>query len=540
LKRAPRIRILHASLLAACLLGCRSLPKDAGTITVILESSPNNLDLRQGTDAQSERVGGLIFDALVKKDAQANLQPWLATRWEQPDPLTWIFHLREGVRFHDGRPLEAADVAWTIESLIDPSLTAKLPGGALISAKSGDFAAVARADATDPATVVVHLKRPDPSLLFHLSDGLFGVVPRGSGKDFGLHPIGSGPFRFISQVQDKEVVLERNTLERNPIAWSPATNPPTAPPNPHPIDKIVFTVVPDSITAALELQKGSADSATNVLTLDQIYSLRNAPNLSTESGPGSSVYYLNFNAADQLLRDKRVRQAIALAMDRPAIVEALWRGHARLAAGSLLPPGNWAAAPPESLAQYPHDPARAQALLAAAGYPAAPDGVRIHLTLKTSTDETTRLLAAVLQQQLRSAGIALTIRSAEFGTFYADVTHGAFQMYILKWIGSNEDPDIFRYMYSSAAFPPKGANRGHYVNPLVDALLAQAAAETDLQQRRAAYLEIQKILSDELPSIPLWFPDNEVVHTRRIQGIYTFGSGNFEYLRTATVARPAK
>ena len=100
------------------------------------------------------------------------------------------------------------------------------------------------------------------------------------------------------------------------------------------------------------------------------------------------------------------------------------------------------------------------------------------LTLKISTDETTRLLAAVMQQQMRAAGIALTIRSAEFGTFYSDVTRGAFQMYVLKWVGSNEDPDIFRYMYSSASFPPKGANRGHYVNAAVDALLAQAAAET--------------------------------------------------------------
>jgi peptide/nickel transport system substrate-binding protein len=266
-----------------------------------------------------------------------------------------------------------------------------------------------------------------------------------------------------------------------------------------------------------------------------VYALRNSPGIETASGTGSNVWYLNFNVEDPLLRDKRVRQAVALAMDKPAIVAALWRGHARLA-DSLLPPGHWAAASEAELAQYPHDPARAAALLQAAGFTAGNDGIRLRLTLKISTDETTRLLAAVLQQQMRAAGIALNIRSAEFGTFYADVTKGAFQMYVLKWVGSNEDPDIFRYMYSSASFPPKGANRVHYVNPRIDALLAKAAAETGPAQevqarRRAEYVEVQKILAEEMPSIPLWYPDNEVLHTRRLQRVVSQGDGNFDFLR---------
>lgn len=518
-------------LVFALLLGCHGSPPPPGTIVVILESSPNNLDPRVGTDAQSERIGPLIFDALVKKDSHYNLAPWLATSWEQPDPLTWVFHLRDGVRFQedspdgspDGRPLEAADVVWTIESLIDPKLIG------LISAKSGSFAAVDRAEARDRLTVVVHMKRPDPELLFNLSDGLFGVVPRGAGSDFGLHPIGSGPYRFVSQLQDKEVVLERA-----PGAWS--AHLPTGGQTPDPeIQRVQFNVVPDTITSALELQKGSADAASNVLTPDMVYALRDAPGIQTASGPGSNVWYLNFNVADPVLRDKRVRQAVALAIDRPAITNALWRGHARLAQ-TLLPPGQWAAAGDSALTQYPHDPARAAALLQAAGLPAGSDGVRLHLTLKISTDETARLLAVVLQQQLRAAGIALNIRAAEFGTFYADVTKGEFQMYVLKWVGSNDDPDIFRYMYSSASFPPRGANRGHYANARVDALLARAATETGSAQevqarRRAEYVEVQQILADELPSIPLWYPDNEVVHSQRLRGIISQSDGNFDFLR---------
>jgi peptide/nickel transport system substrate-binding protein len=251
------------------------------------------------------------------------------------------------------------------------------------------------------------------------------------------------------------------------------------------------------------------------------------------------VWYLNFNVRAGALRDKRVRQAVALAIDRPAIVASLWRGHAR-PAESLLPEGHWAAATHEELAQYPHDPARAQALLEAAGYRAGRDGVRVRLELKVSTEEESRLLAAVLQQQLRAAGMEVTIRSAEFGTFYSDVTKGAFEMYVLKWVGSNEDPDIFRYMYSSGSFPPKGANRGHYVNAQVDALLAKAAEETGpaaevLARRRAEYIEVEKILAEEMPSVPLWYPDSEVVHTTRLEGIRARGDGSFDFLRDARV-----
>jgi peptide/nickel transport system substrate-binding protein len=481
---------------------------EPGTVVVIIDSSPNSLDLRVGTDAQSERIGSLIFDSLVRKDEHFQMQPWLATRWEQPDPLTLIFHLRDGVRFHNGQPLEAEDVVWTINSLRD---------GTLITSKSGAFAAVVETTVLDRLTVALHLSRPDASLLFNLSDGLFGVVPRGSGKDLGSHPIGSGPYRFVSATEDKEVVLDRN-----PGYWA-------GPPR---IERVRFPVIPDAVTVALEMQKGSADVASNELTLDMVHALEGARDLEIERGPGSPVMYLNFNVTSGPLRDKRVRQAIACAIDRQAIVHALWRDQARLAS-SLLPPSHWAAAAPAELAQYPHDVARARALLDAASYKPDAHGVRLHLEMKTSTDETTRLLATVLQQQLAAAGIALTLRSAEFGTFYADVTRGAFQMYALRWIGSNEDPDIFRYAYGSDRFPPRGGNRGHYSNPRVDAMLTAAASTADEGVRRAAYLGVQQILAEELPSIPLWYPNNEIVHTARVQGIVPRGSGSFDFLREA-------
>jgi peptide/nickel transport system substrate-binding protein len=507
------------TLLLSCGLsiGCSKTAKAPGSVVMIIESSPNNLDPRQGTDAQSERVGGQIFDALVKKDEHYELRPWLATRWEQPDALTWVFHLRDNVKFHDGRPLEAEDVAYTIESLID---------GSLVTAKSGSFAAVDHVEVKDRLTAVVYMKRPDAGLLFNMSDGLFGVVPRGSGRDLGLHPVGSGPFRFVSAVQDKEVVVERNH------GYWAGLPPETV--GAKRIEQIRFQVVPDTITSALELKKGSADLASNVVTLDMVHTLQAEPNLKVESGPGSPVVYVTFNVTDSLLKDKRVRQAIACATDRQAIVDAIWRGHAQLA-DTLLPTEHWAAATNDELAQYPHDVTRAQRLLEEAGFPAGKDGVRMRLTMKTSTDETIRLMAAVLQQQLRAAGIALEIRSAEFGTFYADVTKGAFQIYALRWIGSNEDPDIFRYAYGSGSFPPKGGNRGRYSNPRVDALLAEASTSTDRIARKKDYVEVQKILSEELPGIPLWYPNNEVVHARRIINVTPRPSGSFDFLQEAEV-----
>ena len=512
-------RLVMAMLLAIALTSltaCSPSAKDPHTLTFLIESSPNNLDLRQGTDAQSERIGALIYDSLVRKDKNFNLQPWLATSWQRPDPLTWIFHLRPNVRFHDNHPLTSADVAWSIRSMTN---------GTLITAKGGAFADITDLDTPDPLTLIVHTRTPLASLLFNLSDGLFGVVESGAARDEGLHPIGSGPFRFVSQLQDKEVLLDRN-----PAYWANPVSPT--------LQHIRFEVVPDTITAALEMKKGSADVESNLLTMDMVHALGNQsdksgqPNLHVDTGPGARVDYLNFNVEDPALRDPRVRQAIACAIDKPALIAALWRNQAR-PADTLLPPSHWAAAPYADLAHYPHNIARSLQLLDAAGLPPDRNGVRLRLTLKTSTDETARLEAQAMQAELRDAGIVLTLRSAEFGTFYSDITKGAFQLYILRWIGSNEDPDIFHYVYATEMFPPKGANRGRYSNPRIDALLKSASADTKESTRRDDYLQIQQILAQDLPTLPLWYPDNVVVHSTRLTHITLDPGGSFDFLRTA-------
>src|SRR5438876_47359 len=214
---------------------------------------------------------------------------------------------------------------------------------------------------------------------------------------------------------------------------------------------------------------------------------------------------------------------------RRPILEYLWRDFARTA-NSILPPESWAFN--GDVPHYEHNPERARQLLQQAGYPEV-NGVRFHLTMKTSTEESTRLMAAVFQQQLRDVGIALDIRTYEFATFFSDVTHGEFQLYSLRWIGGNEDPDIFEYVFHSDKFAPNGANRSYYSNPRVDALIDQARSELDQNTRKQLYAEIQRILADELPYIDLWYQENVLDHSKRVQGLTLNPSGNYDFLKTA-------
>lgn len=505
-----RVCFLLIGVGALVITGCHRKRSDPGTVVFLIESSPTSLDPRVGTDAQSEHIDELLFDGLVERDASFRVKPGLAERWEQPDPLTVIFHLRPNVHFSDGRALTSRDVLWTLRSMRD---------GTVITAKGASYASVASMDAPDPLTLVLHLRQPDNFLLTNLSSGAMGIVPYGSGRDFWRHPIGSGPFRFVSQEIDKEVVVERN-----PLSWNREGD--------GNVQRVRFAVVPEPITRALELRKGSADLESNSLLPDMLRVLAREKNLAIESTAGTQVQYLAFNTVDPVLRDPRVRRAIACAINLPLILRTLEDGLARPAV-SLLPVTHWAWT--GDVDRYDYDPRRSERLLDEAGYPRRDKGERLHLTLKTSTDEGTRQLAATLQQQLAAVGIELQIRSYEAATYIQDLNRGSFQIYVLRWIGGNEQPDIFAYAFSSARIPPKGANRGRYRNPELDALLDDAGRSTDQEKRRQDYVKVQQILASDLPAFNLWYRDSIVVHNRRISGISVSPSGSFDFLRSAHV-----
>jgi peptide/nickel transport system substrate-binding protein len=472
---------------------------------MVIENSPTNLDPRVGLDGQSERIDELLFDDLCTRDDHLNVRPGLAERWDIPDPLTYVFHLHQGVKFHDGRPLTSRDVKWTFDSLLQ---------GKIRSTKAAAYRLVNRIDAPDDSTVVFHLKEPFATLLWNVSDGAIGIVPYGTGDEISRHPIGSGPFRFVSAEPDKEVMVERNDGY-----WGAKPN----------LKRVRFAVIPDATTRALELRKGSADIAVTSLSGDTVLVLEREPTLEVLHAPGTVLGYLAFNTRDPVLRDVRVRQAIAYAIDRAAIIHYLLRDFAR-PAYSLLPPESWAYNGDVPL--YDHNPDRARQLLEQAGYPAV-NGVRFHLTMKTSTEESPRLVAAVLQQQLREVGIALDIRTFEFATFLSDVIRGAYQLHTLRWIGGNEDPDIFEYVFHSAKFSPNGGNRTYYANPRLDLLIDQARGELDQNARKQIYAEIQRTLAEDLPYINLWYFENVMVHNRRVRNLTLNPSGNYDFLKTA-------
>jgi peptide/nickel transport system substrate-binding protein len=486
------------------LLSCSAKP-DSDRLVMIIENSPTNLDPRIGLDAQSERIDELLFDDLCTRDEQLNVQPGLAERWEIPDPLTYVFHLHRGVKFHDGRPLTSRDVKWTFDSLLQ---------GKIRSTKAAAYRPVDHIDAPDDFTVVFHLKEPFATLLWNISDGAIGIVPYGSGDEISRHPMGSGPFHFVAAEPDKEVIIERNDGY-----WGEKAR----------LKRVRFAVIPDATTRALELRKGSADIAVTSLTGDMVLALERESNLEVMHAPGTVLAYLAFNTRDPILKDVRVRQALAYAIDRAPLIHYLLRDFAR-PAYSLLPPESWAYN--GDVPRYDYNPDRARQLLEQAGYPAV-NGVRLHLNMKTSTDENTRLMAAVLQQQLRDVGIALDIRTFEFATFFSDVTRGAYQLHSLRWVGGNEDPDIFDYVFHSAKFSPHGANRTYYANPRVDALIDQARGELDQSARKQIYAEIQRILAEDLPYIDLWYFENVMVHTKRVQNLTLNPPGNYDFLKKA-------
>src|ERR1700722_5387924 len=286
----PKMPVAALALLVLCsslsLQSCSARP-DPNTLVMIIESSPTNLDPRVGIDAQSERIDNLIFDDLLSRGDYLNVAPGLAERWEIPDPLTFVFHLQRGVKFHDGRPLTSRDVKWTFDWLLQ---------GKIRSTKAAVYRFVDHIDAPDDATVIFHMKEQDATLLWNLSDGAIGIVPEGSGEEMTRHPIGSGPFRFVSAETDREVVIERND-----DYWDGAVK----------LPRVRFAVVPDATTQALELRKGSGDLAIHSLTPDTVFPLAHFPDFQFERTAGTRLASLGFNLRDPILTDVRVRQAIA-------------------------------------------------------------------------------------------------------------------------------------------------------------------------------------------------------------------------------------
>lgn len=497
-----RVAWLAASL--ALVAGCshgREYPPDV--IVVALANTPLNFDPRIGADEASQKTHQTLYNNLVRIDDELRVVPELAESLTNPDPLTYVATLKRGVRFHDGSDLTAADVAYTFNSLLAPDF---------ISAKKGAYRLVESVRAIDDYTVEFKLSEPFGSFPINL---VLGIVPEGAGPELARHPIGTGPYRFVSFAADDRVVLEANP---DYYEGAPANA------------GLVLKMVPDDTMRGLELRKGSVDLVVNDLSPDIIRTLLDEDRVRVATAPGVDYAYLGFNLRDPLLQDARLRRAIGFAINREAIVKYLRRDLARVATG-VVPPLSWAYA--EDQLSFAHDPDQARRLLDEAGFP-DPDGPggqpRLRLTLKTSTSETYRVQAAVIQRDLAEVGIDLELRSMEFATLFADIIRGNVQLYTLQWVGVT-DPDMLRRVFHSAQVPPIGFNRGYYISADVDALLDRATRSTDDDERRALYAEVQRIVARDAPYVGLWYKTNVVVYQPDLAGVTLSPIGDYTFLQ---------
>lgn len=506
--------IILAALACACVNRPTANPK---VIVVAVTSGPNSLDPRYGLDDSSQKVHQLIFDGLLRIDdgLRFTTEGALAEELSQPDPTTYVVALRKGVRFHDGHELTATDVVHTFRTILDPASR---------SPHRGAFRGLQSVDARDPYTVVFTLSEPFSSFPINLV--IPQIVPAGAGPDLANHPIGTGPYRFVRQASDDFIELARFD---GYWAGEPAN------------EGVVLRIVPDEVMRGLELRKGTIDLVINDVSPDILHELRGEDRLQTTTAPGVDYQYIGLNLSDPALSDVRVRRALTHAIDRQAIVDYLRRGLATPADG-LIPPIAWAHEP--GVASYAFDPARARQLLDEAGYPDTDgDGPapRLRFTLKTSNIEFNRLQAAVVQQDLARVGVALEVRTYEFATLFADVIAGNFQLYFLQWAGGAlADPDILRRAFHSSQAPPIGFNRGRFSNAEVDALLDEAATSLDPIRRQAAFAQVQRVLSREVPCISLWHKTNFAIAQRDLVGLRLSPIADFHFLqhvaRTSTAA----
>jgi peptide/nickel transport system substrate-binding protein len=507
----PLALVLAASLSMSCV--SRPTP-NPNVIVVGVPSGPTNLDPRVGTDDISQKAGQLIFSSLMTLDDQLRIVPQLAERLDNPSPTTYVVTLHRSVRFHDGHELTSADVVHTFRSML---------GSEFISPIKGAFGLLKAIDARDRYTVVFTLTEPFGSFPANLV--VPPIVPDGAGVSFREHPIGTGPYRFVRYAVDDQLELAafENHYEGRPRN-----------------DGVILKVVPDDIMRGLELRKGTMDLDVNDLAPDIVNQLRREPHLQMVQSPGTDYQYVGLNLRDPILRDLRVRQALAYAIDYNGIVQYLRRGLATTASG-VLPPMSWAFEP--DVPKYEHDPARSKRLLDEAGY-ADPDGdgpkPRFTLSLKVSNVEFNRLQSAVVQQNLRDVGIRLDVRTYEFATLYADVLKGNFQMYFLQWTaGATADPDILRRIFHSRQTPPLGFNRGYFSDARVDRLLDEATVSTDITQRKRLFAEVQKIVARELPYISLWDKTNFAVAQRTLTGIRLSPAADLLFLKDVARSAPS-
>jgi peptide/nickel transport system substrate-binding protein len=492
-----RSRQLFALISILLLAACGGEKKGAGgggtskdTLVIALMSTPTNLDSRVGNDNASGRMFDLIYSGLIKVTPNMDYAPDVAEKWETPDDKTIVFHLNPNAKFQNGQPLKASDVKWTYDSMMDPNF---------VTSKRSGYSAVDHIEAPDDHTVIFKLKETNPGIFDNLT---VGILPTGADTNvYKTKPVGAGPYKVVDFRPDDRLVLEAFD------GWHGG-----APKIKH----VIVRIIPDSTTRVLELRRGTVNFEVNEIPFENVAEFDNKSDFKVVKSPGSVYQYIAINMRDPILSKVGVRQAIHYAIDRERIIRDIQRGYAK-PTDTMLAEGHWARA--DNLPSYPYDPNKAKQMLAQAGYPNG-----FTFVFKTSTDAEANSRAQVIQQMLKQVGINMQIQSNEMSTFFADIGKGNFQMYSLSRNGI-QDPDFYYVIFYSKNTPPDGQNRGYYNNPKIDQLLQQGRSTFDRAKRKPAYVEVQKIVQEDLPYISLYLQSNVAIMRSNIDGYVQYPAG---------------
>jgi ABC-type transport system substrate-binding protein len=485
----PRFRHFLSMFCALPVIGCGGAPVTVHTPLFYYESyDPRSLDPALSTDVPTGEMVTDLYDALTRFDPDGTLRPGLADRWSvDAGGLRYVFHLRPGVKFHDGSPLTPEAVRASFLRVLDPKSTGGRAWPLLPIVGARAYAAGQASNVSGIALVgdsAVALTLTEPLAVFpkFLAMPVASIVPEHPPADLGAHPVGTGPWRFVSWAHDDAL-----RFARNPDYWDGA---PLA-------DSLVVRIIPDQLVRAAELEAGRLSVVEVPFGETAQWRARHPDWL--QQKPALRVTYIALNNRRGPLADARVRQAINHAVNVPEILATVWGGRGILARGAIPPslPGG-----DTTRARYDYDPAAARRLLAEAGYGA---GFSVQLW-RTADNETLGRVAQAVQADLARVGIRVELIERDASSQRAAARAGTADMALLDWWADYPDGDNFLYpLFHSASFGA-GGNYAFYSDPGTDSLILLARRTLDDATRVALYHRIDARVYQAAPWLYLWFP----------------------------------
>ncbi len=465
----------------------------AGPSTFIWGKSGDagSLDAPIDTNGETAEVTTQIFNMLVRaKPGQTDVEPDLATSWSvSPDGLVWTFKLRQGVVFHDGTPWNAEAAKFNVDRWSDKNNPYR-PKGADFE-YWGDFLAdtFKESRVVDPYTFQIVLKEPNAPLVYNLSIFTFDFASPASIKQYGgtgagQHPVGTGPYKFVEWVRDDHVTMVANpTFFRKGL---PKTQ------------RLIMRVIKDNAARFLALKSGEI-SAMEQPNPDDVKLARNDPRLKVGFRPPFSAGWLRFNLHNSLFSDRKLREAVALAINKKAIVDALWGGYGDVA-NQLMPPVMWGRA--STIKDYPYNPERAKQLLTEAGYPNGFSFDFWYIPVSRPYFPNGKEIATAVASDLGKVGIRAHLLTEDWATYLKDRSQtNKFPLHMIGWIGDNGDPDDWLGFFYAKHDP----NSAYYSwnNPTALALIAKARTLSTQAERAKLYAQVAQLAADEVRDVPM-------------------------------------